>query len=194
LEVGAFYKPTRRFSMRNKECYEKLYQCALCLEEFESGDKAVSIYKSKDCEFWVHAGMCFEQYKQLLIFPGVKERGIIIGICNVCFKPIREKDSYEVGRVQSIEEKDSNNIFERWHTTYPSNAGDAMYHKDCSDVGIQETVQDPPMKFKITITADAVNTDITVHDEDLALVRELDGPIEKIFKKYGCRLLEIAVK
>ena len=49
------------------------------------------------------------------------------------------------------------------------------------------------VEFRIIITADAVNTFITVKDEDVVLRSEIVKAVEVILKKHGCKLLDVVI-
>jgi len=73
-------------------------KCIECDKEIQPEEKVVLMYKDGADECWIHAEPCLATYKKLLDSPEAKKQGIIIGLCDSCHKPIREKQDYTVGR------------------------------------------------------------------------------------------------
>ena len=109
--------------------------CVECHKEIAVGEKMVLIYRDDFVAYWVHAGQCFENYSKALTSPSAISAGYIIGICEVCLKPVRTKQEFTVARnyppwVGITEEE-----VMLFNTTYPISKNGhniCFVHKECN--------------------------------------------------------------
>ena len=105
-----------------------LERCIDCRKEIQVGEKTVLIFEDRFGKNWVHAGECFVNYSKSLTDPKEVERGEIIGVCDFCTKPVRQKDKFDILRIESgIVARDS------FFTTIPQNDAISFMHAECID-------------------------------------------------------------
>ena len=117
-----------------EEVFMRLECCVVCNKEIKLEKKMVSIYRDEHCECWVHAGDCFRDYKKLLTGPAAIKQGIILGICDYCAKPVRDKQKYLAGRTGRKNENSVGANEDPFLTTIPSNENGhfvSFVHEEC---------------------------------------------------------------
>jgi hypothetical protein len=116
--------------MQYRETCYSLDRCAECHEEFEPRQKQIAV-SCEDSDIKVHAGECWNQYKESLTGDKATAEGCIIGVCQVCIKPIRQQQQYIVSRgIPSSAEPLAA------YTTFPTSKTDNMVHfmhEECSE-------------------------------------------------------------
>ena len=105
-----------------------LERCIECREEIQVGDKMVLIFEDRFGKNWVHAGDCFVNYSKSLTDSKEIERGEIIGVCDFCTKPVREKDKFEISRMGL-----GGTAQDSFFTTIPQNGAISFMHAECID-------------------------------------------------------------
>ena len=104
-----------------------------CHAEIQLGEKVEFVYNNVGLEHLVHAGECLERYKMSLTSAEAIKKGVIIGFCGYCQKPVREKDQYVVirnhGWGYGLEKKEENPVY----ITLPSEGDISFVHKKCED-------------------------------------------------------------
>ena len=110
-----------------------LERCIECREEIQVGDKMVLIFEDRFGKNWVHAGECFVNYSKSLTDSKEIECGEIIGICDICTKPVRQKDDFEISRT-AFGAKAQDIFF----TTIPQNDAISFTHVKCIDEVLQK--------------------------------------------------------
>ena len=111
--------------------------CVECHKEINLEEKRALIYRKELLgEYWVHTGECLENYKKLLIGPEAIKQGMILGICGICCKPVREKQRYQVGRICPGIDHDSKTE-NPFYTTFPLSENKhflVFEHEECQEL------------------------------------------------------------
>lgn len=115
------------------EEYMRLDTCVECHKEINLEERRVLIYQDELFGgHWIHAGECLEKYKKLLVGPEAVEQGMILGMCYICSKPVREKQRYLLGRTG---QRDCVSKTESpFYTTFPSSENKqflTFMHEEC---------------------------------------------------------------
>ena len=120
------------------EEYVRLERCMVCHQDIHIGEKRVLIYRDEGGRYWVHAGECLENYKRLLTDLKEIEQGLILGMCDLCTKPVRSKQSYTVNRsgckLSDLGKEGS------CYTTFPASENNPplnFRHKKCIELEIE---------------------------------------------------------
>jgi len=129
--------------MKGASMFEEItYHPDLCLECHEGikpGDKAIEVKFDSEYRNFVHVGECWEKYKPYLFDDNEIKKGIIIGICGWCVKPVRNEQEFYVGRIYRQREGDS--TADDIYSTYPGkhNGHELSFsHKECEDKAWEE--------------------------------------------------------
>jgi len=108
--------------------------CIECGKEIAVEEERVLIYQDYFGEYWVHWEECLENYKKLLIGPEAIEQGLILGICYICCKPVRQKQRYLVGRTKQGQRPTASKTDDPFYTAFPSSENKDFLlfaHEEC---------------------------------------------------------------
>ena len=106
--------------------YMEPEHCMECYKVIKMREKMVLIYKDDSREFWVHDGECYSKYSESLTHPEARKDGIVIGICELCLKPVRYDHPFDVSRDEHVNTDRS--VFE---TTMPQKNAIRFTHRQC---------------------------------------------------------------
>lgn len=125
------------------EILVKIYSCVVCDKVIELEEKSTLVHQDECGECWVHPGECYAKYHKLLHSPEAKKQGTILGICDFCAEPIREKHRYVVGRIAARKaQEDCAGKEDPFLTTFPSRLNISLAHNKCADAFYSDNKQD----------------------------------------------------
>ena len=107
--------------------------CVECQEEIQPKEKTILVYEDIFDKWWVHDGTCSDRYRLLFTSSEEINKGVIMGSCYYCAKPIREKEQYVVNRNRGMVKGTTNKKEEDpLYTTVPLKENIWLAHKECA--------------------------------------------------------------
>ena len=134
--------------------FEQEKRCATCLGPIKEGDPIELLYEDQGNKLVAHKGKCFEAYKEYLTGKTEIKRGMIVGVCPICLKPVRHLDDYTFYRI--IPEHDIGKFkgtkFEYFLSTIPLVKDIWYFHMQCYfDLGLNLKERIDSLKREVTM-------------------------------------------